>query len=136
VTTEAEGPPTWHLEKAGLPMTINQEPLKVGGGGPDPEAYVKAQVSPQFQELRKRYRGFSFPMTVAFLVWYFAFVLMSVFAPEWMAEPVWGNVNRGIVFGLLQFVSTGLITWLYVRHANKKLDPLATEIREELEGTN
>ncbi|MFN8213806.1 MAG: DUF485 domain-containing protein [Candidatus Nanopelagicales bacterium] len=117
-------------------MTINQEPLKVGGGGPDPEAYVKAQRSPQFQELRKRYRGFSFPMTVAFLVWYFAFVLMSVFAPAWMAQPVWGNVNRGIVFGLLQFVSTGLITWLYVRHANKKLDPLATEIREELEGTN
>ncbi len=117
-------------------MTINQEPLKVGGGGPDPEAYVQAQKSPQFQELRKRYRGFAFPMTVAFLVWYFAFVLMSVFAPAWMAQPVWGNVNRGIVFGLLQFVSTGLITWLYVRHANKKLDPLATEIREELEGTN
>ena len=59
-----------------------------------------------------------------------------MFAPTWMAQPVWGNVNRGIVFGLLQFVSTGLITWLYVRHANKKLDPLATEIREELEGTN
>ena len=116
-------------------MTINQEPLKVGGGGPDPEAYVQAQKSPQFQELRKRYRGFSFPMTVAFLVWYFAFVLASVFAPTWMAQPVWGNVNRGIVFGLLQFVSTGLITWLYVRHANNKLDPLATEIREDLEGT-
>jgi uncharacterized membrane protein (DUF485 family) len=39
------------------------------------------------------------------------------------------------VFGLLQFVSTALITWLYVRHANTKLDPLATEIREDLEGT-
>ena len=61
-------------------------------------------------------------MTVAFLVWYFAFVLAAVFAPAWMAQPV-GNINRGIVFGLLQFVSTGLITWLYVRHANNKLDP-------------
>ena len=116
-------------------MTINQDPLKVGGG-PDPEAYVKAQRSPQFIELRKRYRGFAFPMTVAFLVWYFTFVLAAVFALQWMAQPVWGNVNRGVIFGLLQFVSTGLITWLYVRHANKKLDPLATEIREELEGTN
>ena len=115
-------------------MTINHDPLKVGGT-PDPEAYVKAQRSPQFQELRKRYRGFSFPMTVAFLVWYFMFVFAAVFAPAWMSEPVWGNVNRGIVFGLLQFVSTGLITWLYVRHANSKLDPLATEIRDEMEGT-
>jgi uncharacterized membrane protein (DUF485 family) len=63
------------------------------------------------------------------------FVLAAVFAPQWMAQPVWGNINRGIVFGLLQFVSTGLITFLYVRHANTKLDPLAAELREELEGT-
>ena len=115
-------------------MTINQDPLKVGGS-PDPEAYLKAQRSPQFVELRKRYRGFAFPMTLAFLVWYFAFVLAAVFAPDFMATDVWGNVNVGIVFGLLQFVSTGLITWMYVRHANRKLDPLATEIREDLEGT-
>ena len=118
-------------------MTINNNQPKVGGGGtPDSEAYLEAQRSPEFIELRKRYRGFAFPMTIAFLVWYFAFVLMSVFAPSWMAQPVWGNVNRGIVFGLLQFVSTALITWLYVRHANNKLDPLATEIRDELEGTH
>ena len=105
-----------------------------GGGTPDPAAYVRAQSSPEFVELRRRYRGFSFPMTAVFLVWYFAFVLAAVFAPGWMSTPVWGNVNIGIVFGLLQFVSTGLITWLYVRHANTKLDPLATEIREQLEG--
>lgn len=116
-------------------MSINQEPLKVGGT-PDPEAYVKAQASPEFVELRKRYRGFAFPMTVAFLVWYFAFVFASVFAPGWMGTPVFGNVNIGIIFGLLQFVTTGLITWLYVRHANSKLDPLATQIRDELEGTH
>ncbi len=115
-------------------MTTNPETLKVGGT-PDPEAYLKAQRSPQFTELRTRYRGFAFPMTVAFLVWYFMFVFASVFAPAWMAQPVWGNVNRGVIFGLLQFVTTGLITWLYVRHANRKLDPLATEIREDLEGT-
>lgn len=105
-----------------------------GGGTPDPAAYVRAQTSPEFVELRNRYRGFSFPMTAVFLVWYFAFVLAAVFAPGWMSTPVWGNVNIGIVFGLLQFVSTGLITWLYVRHATTKLDPLATEIREQLEG--
>jgi uncharacterized membrane protein (DUF485 family) len=111
-------------------------PVATGGGGvPDPEAYNRAQTSPEFQELRKRYRGFAFPMTLAFLVWYFAFVLAAVFAPEWMATPVWGNVNIGIVFGLLQFVSTGLITFLYVRHANNRLDPLAAEIRDEMEGT-
>jgi uncharacterized membrane protein (DUF485 family) len=109
-------------------------PASTGGGGtPDPEAYLRAAASPQFIELRRRYRGFAFPMTVAFLTWYFAFVLAAVFAPAWMATPVWGEVNRGIVFGLLQFVTTGLITFLYVRHANNRLDPLAAEIRDEME---
>jgi uncharacterized membrane protein (DUF485 family) len=49
-----------------------------------------------------------------------------------MATPVWGNINIGLIFGLLQFVSTGIITWLYVRHARSKLDPLAEKIRDEL----
>lgn len=113
-------------------MTVTSGPPKVGGS-PDPQAYLAAQQSPQFVELRRRYRGFAFPMTLAFLVWYFAFVFAAVFAPEVMGKSVVGNINVGIVFGLLQFVSTGLITWLYVRHANRRLDPLADEIREDLE---
>ena len=38
-----------------------------------------------------------------------------------------------LVFGLLQFVSTFAIAYFYARHANKSLDPLATELREEFE---
>ena len=38
------------------------------------------------------------------------------------------------MFGLLQFVSTFVITAVYVRYANKNLDPVAEEIREDLEG--
>lgn len=122
MSSDLQGPP-----RQGPP------PPTGGSGTPDPEAYARAQTSPQFIELRSRYRGFAFPMTAAFLVWYFAFVLAAVFAPEWMATPVIGAVNIGIIFGLLQFVSTGLITFLYVRHANAKLDPLAAEIRDEME---
>lgn len=114
-------------------MTTTPGVPKVGGV-PDPDAYIKAQQSPQFVELRHKYRGFAFPMTIAFLVWYFAFVLASVFAPGFMSTKVFGNVNVGIVFGLLQFVTTGLITWAYVRHANRTLDPLAREIAAEVEG--
>ena len=73
-------------------------------------------------------------MTIAFLVWYFAYVLMSTYAEVLMATPVIGNLNLGILLGLSQFVMTFLITWLYIRHANKNLDPIATKIREELEG--
>jgi len=72
-------------------------------------------------------------MTGVFLVWYFAFVLCAAFATEWMATPVWGVINIAIIFGLLQFVSTGIITWLYMRHAKKELDARADSMRAELE---
>jgi len=91
------------------------------------------QRSPDFQQLRRSYRGFSFPMTVAFLAWYALYVLLSVFAPDFMATELFGNINIGIVLGLAQFASTALITWLYVRHANRSLDPLAEKIRHEIE---
>jgi len=72
-------------------------------------------------------------MTVAGLVWYIAFVLLATFAPDLMATPVLGNINLGIVLGLLQFVTTFAITWVYINFANKKLEPMQAELREALE---
>ena len=98
-----------------------------------PEEYLEAQNSPEFAELRRRLRRFAFPMTVAFLAWYLLYVLLSTYAPDFMGKPLFGNVSVGIVFGLLQFVSTFAITHLYVAHANKRTDPIADEMRERLE---
>jgi uncharacterized membrane protein (DUF485 family) len=52
-----------------------------------------------------------------------------------MAYKLLGNINVGLVLGLLQFVSTFVITGLYVRFANRNLDPVADRIRERIEGT-
>jgi uncharacterized membrane protein (DUF485 family) len=98
-----------------------------------PEEYREAHASPEFQELKRRFRAFAFPMTVAFLAWYLLYVLLSTYAPGLMSTPVLGNVSVGIVFGLLQFVSTFVITHVYVSHANKRTDPIADEMRERLE---
>ena len=98
-----------------------------------PEEYREAQNSPEFAELRRRFRRFAFPMTVAFLAWYLLYVLLSTYAPDFMATRVFGNVNVGILFGLAQFVSTFVITHLYVSHANRKTDPIADEMRNRLE---
>jgi uncharacterized membrane protein (DUF485 family) len=40
-----------------------------------------------------------------------------------MATPVWGNINAGLLIGLGQFLTTFVITGLYVRFANRELDP-------------
>jgi uncharacterized membrane protein (DUF485 family) len=102
-------------------------------GGIPVATYESVQKSPDFQQLRRSYRGFAFPMTVAFLAWYMLYVLLSIFAPDFMATEVFGSINVGILLGLGQFASTALITWLYVRHANRSLDPLAEKLRHEIE---
>jgi uncharacterized membrane protein (DUF485 family) len=98
-----------------------------------PEEYLQAQASPEFIELKRRFRRFAFPMTVAFLSWYLLYVLLSTYAHDFMSSEVFGNVNVGLIFGLLQFVSTFVITHLYVAHADKNTDPIADEMRDRLE---
>jgi uncharacterized membrane protein (DUF485 family) len=98
------------------------------------ERYLEVQASPEFQELRNRLRRFVFPMTAFFLIWYATYVVLGAFAHDFMATPVWGNVNVGLLIGLGQFLTTFLITGLYVRFANRELDPRAEALRAELEG--
>lgn len=95
--------------------------------------YEEVQASPEFVELRSRLRRFVFPMSAAFLVWYLAYVLLASFAPAFMAVKLVGNINVGLVIGLLQFVTTFLITTLYVRYANNHLDPAAEQLRLRIE---
>lgn len=101
--------------------------------GPDPAAFERAQQSPEFADLRHTFRSFAFPMSAAFLVWYLLYVLLSTYAVDFMSTPVIGNVNAGLLISLAQFATTFLLTWLYVRHANTKVDPLAEKVRSELE---
>ncbi len=96
--------------------------------------YLAVQASPEFQDLRSRLRRFVFPMSALFLVWYFAYVLLGAFAHDFMAIKVWGNINVGLLIGLGQFLSTFVITGIYVWWANRELDPRADAIRAKLEG--
>lgn len=101
---------------------------------PDAESFVRVQASPEFVALRSTFRRFAFPMTGAFLAWYFAYVLLSTYAGAWMSTPVLGALNIGLLMGLAQFVTTFVLTWAYVRHAGRRLDPAAAALRAELEG--
>ncbi|PTT64357.1 DUF485 domain-containing protein [Arthrobacter sp. HMWF013] len=104
---------------------------------PDAAASVdfeQVQSTARFQELRKRHRSFVFPMAAVFLLWYFAYVLLADYAVDFMSTKVWGNINVGLILGLLQFISTFAITGWYVSYSNRKLDPIAAEIRHEIEG--
>lgn len=101
---------------------------------PSGDQYLAVQASPEFQDLRNRLRRFVFPMSAAFLIWYTTYVLLGAFATDFMAIRVFGNVNVGLLIGIGQFFTTFLITAVYVRFANKVIDPRAAAIRAELEG--
>ena len=101
---------------------------------PSGEQFIAVQASPEFQELRTKLRRFVFPMTAFFLLWYGLYVVLGAFAHDFMAIKVFGNVNVGLLLGLGQFLTTFIITGIYVRFANRELDPRAAAIRAELEG--
>ena len=95
--------------------------------------YEQVQASAEFADLRSRLRRFIFSMSSVFLIWYLAYVLLASYAPAFMAIKIAGNINMGLIIGLLQFVSTFAITTIYVSYANRYLDPVAAQLRERIE---
>lgn len=95
---------------------------------------IAMQNSPEFTELRRRFRKFVFPMTAFFLAWYFLYVFLAIFATGFMSTKVIGNINVGLIFGLLQFVTTFAITMLYARWADREFDPRAEQLAAKMGG--
>jgi uncharacterized membrane protein (DUF485 family) len=100
---------------------------------PTEARYLAVLNSPEFQDLRRRYRRWVLPVTAASLAWYFVYVILAAYATDFMSQLVVGNINVGLIMGLLQFVTTFAVTWAYVRYANRMLDPRSSRIRAEME---
>ncbi|MEV0176417.1 DUF485 domain-containing protein [Streptomyces sp. NPDC050803] len=101
---------------------------------PTTEEFTEVQESAEFGELRRSYRSFAFPLTVAFVTWYLLYVLLSIYAGDFMGTKLFGNINVALALGLAQFLTTFLIAWWYARHAAAKLDPKAEAIKSRMEG--
>ncbi len=102
----------------------------------DLTSYREVQASPDFAELRRRFRRFVFPMTGLFLAWYFLYVVLAAYAKGFMSHKVAGNINVALLMGLAQFASTFIITMVYARWADRELDPAAERLRDEVEGVD
>ena len=101
---------------------------------PIAERSLHMQASPEFQRLRSRFMRFIVPLTVLFLAWYLAYVLIAGFAPDFFATRLGDSyITVGLLFGLAQFVSTFAITMLYSRWANRVYDRDAEPLREQME---
>ncbi|MFF4544588.1 DUF485 domain-containing protein [Streptomyces sp. NPDC001435] len=114
--------------------TETPPPSKAQAQLPSSEEFADVQQSAEFGDLRRSYRSFAFPLTVAFIAWYLLYVLLSNYADGFMGTKVAGNINVALVLGLAQFLTTFLIAWWYARHAAAKLDPKAAAIKSRMEG--
>ncbi|RMI45861.1 DUF485 domain-containing protein [Streptomyces triticirhizae] len=121
----------------------SEPPQPAERGDPPPAVAAEADLEarsaamhadPRFDELRRRLLRFVVPASIAFFAWYLLYVLMSAYARGVMSTEVVGSANIALFFGLLQFVTTFGIAILYSRYANRRYDPLADELRDELEG--
>ncbi len=88
--------------------------------------WVAAERSPEFQELVSRKRRFVIPATIFFLVWYFGFVVLAGYAPDFMGrEFITDGLTVGYALALSQFVMTWVLGAWYLRKADNEFDPLA-----------
>ncbi|MFD3550289.1 DUF485 domain-containing protein [Streptomyces sp. NPDC058655] len=115
---------------AAPPPPEGADPLRAG---PTAEEFTRVQESAEFGELRRSFRSFAFPLTVAFIAWYLLYVLLCSYARDFMGAKLFGNLNVGFALGLAQFATTFLIAWLYSRHAAARLDPKALAIKSRME---
>lgn len=117
-------------ESGSTPSAAAHPPDAAPAAAASADQYTAIQQSADFQELRSTYRRFVFPVTGGALAFYFTYVICAAYAPGFMSQTISGNVNVGLVFGLLQFVMVFAITTYYVKFARTVLDPAAEKVRE------
>ena len=87
--------------------------------------------SPEFRELIRRKKAFVIPATAFFMLWYFGFVVLCGYAPDFMGrEFITDGLTVGYALALSQFLMTFVLAWMYLRRANRDFDPLAERARE------
>lgn len=86
--------------------------------------------SRQFKDLMATKKSFIIPAFVFFLVYYFLLPVLVGYAPQFMAQKIWGNVNLAYLFALSQFFMAWIIAGLYVRAADS-FDEVSKDIIDD-----
>jgi uncharacterized membrane protein (DUF485 family) len=108
----------------------------VGGsavGGPAHHREIDwagAARTPEFKELVRRRRSFVIPVLAFVFIWYFGFIALAGYAPDFMGERLIDGFTVGYALALTQFVMTWVLGWLYLRRSNRVFDPLSRRASE------
>ena len=86
------------------------------------------EQSPEFTELVAARRRFVLPATIFFLSWYFGFILLAGYAPDFMKRSVYEGLTVGYCLALTQFVMVFALGLMYLRRSERIYDPLADRV--------
>jgi uncharacterized membrane protein (DUF485 family) len=85
----------------------------------------------RLQQLAKTRWNVAITLTVIMIVVYFGFVLLIAYDKPLLATVVTPGLTLGILLGAVVIVASWLLTWIYVRWANRGYDAAV----RALEGT-
>ncbi|MSR11887.1 MAG: DUF485 domain-containing protein [Gammaproteobacteria bacterium] len=92
-------------------------------------------ADPRFQTLHRRKQSFLTGLMVFSVVFYFLLPIGAAYFQELFKTKVWGVVNFGLLFALLQFVVAWSVAFYYSQVANRVFDRMAREIAADFETT-
>jgi uncharacterized membrane protein (DUF485 family) len=125
------------LEQGGHMANDRRDPSRspTTGRMPAEEAVSVAEAvgkDPEMVELEHRHQSFVWPVTVFFLIYYLSLPILAGVAPDLMGTKVFGEFTVGYLFALSQFLMAFVVAGVYARWAARRMDPLATDLREKL----
>ena len=105
------------------------------GSAHHPEVdWEAAANSPEFKELIRKRRSFVLPATAFFMAWYFGFIILAGYAPDFMGESIYEGFTVGYLIALSQFVMVWVLAGWYLKRADRDFDPLAQKVIDKTPG--
>jgi uncharacterized membrane protein (DUF485 family) len=89
--------------------------------------------SDEFPELVRSKRAFIVPASAVFFSVFLAYLLLAAFAEDFMGSEIVDGLPVAWFLAGCQVVMTWIVTWLYLRKADREWDPLERRAAERAE---
>jgi uncharacterized membrane protein (DUF485 family) len=89
------------------------------------------EADPRFQALHKDKNKFLWRMMLFALVFFFLLPISTAYFQDILKVKVWGVINVGLLFALVQFVVAWVIAIIYAKRANSEFDARAKALVDD-----
>jgi uncharacterized membrane protein (DUF485 family) len=95
----------------------------------DDQDWTAIESSPEFARLIAERRRVVIPSLIVFALWFGAFTVLAAWDHHWMASEIFSGFSVAYAAALSLIVMTWVLTAVYIRASNRRIDPLAEGVR-------